>query len=438
VAADKRPTVEPYPFTPAFERAVVWLACTSPVFYGSTAHVLEPDAFASEAARLAVSAAHAIARDIGRGPASALLVVQRLRRMVDDGKITFEQMGAVSDFLDAAEDSKRSSTESITAEVSPILQRRAQMRAIVTATDKFASHGDFTKVTDMLQQAAQIGIADTTGGVLIGAGSFSSIERIRHATRCPCGIADLDDALDGGMARGQLGFFIGGSGAGKSMALAHAAGTALRLGMTVGVVTLELAEPYWLARIKANLTDLPINAILDGSMEEAKRRLMTMKLGIGILKEMTPHVTTVDDIKQWVRFEEERMGRPMDVLIVDYADKLTAPKKVGGAEHGEYQAMRVVYEGLRVYAIETGKWVWTASQASRPKRGDADVLDLQHVSDSMHKVRSADLVITLNPGDDGMRYFVAKNRTGRGRFTVGPLPIEFATARMAPVSVQTW
>jgi hypothetical protein len=44
-------------------------------------------------------------------------------------------------------------------------------------------------------------------------------------------------------------------------------------------------------------------------------------------------------------------------------------------------------------------WCFTASQAGRPSKDQKKKVDLEHVADSMHKVRVADLVIkgvTLN------------------------------------------
>ena len=101
----------------------------------------------------------------------------------------------------------------------------------------------------------------------------------------------------------------------------------------------------------------------------------------------------------------------------------------------EYLAMRYVYEGLRRdIAVARGMWVWTASQASRPSKDSNKRLDLHHVADSMHKVRVADQIITLNPKDDGqqMEFFIAKNRMGKARFSVGPIVTDFEKARIVP------
>jgi hypothetical protein len=61
---------------------------------------------------------------------------------------------------------------------------------------------------------------------------------------------------------------------------------------------------------------------------------------------------------------------------------------------------------------------------------------MDDASDSMGKIRNADYVVTLNGRDDNaqIEFFIAKNRLGVGRRTVGPLPTDFGVARISPVS----
>ncbi len=123
--------------------------------------------------------------------------------------------------------------------------------------------------------------------------------------------------------------------------------------------------------------------------------------------------------------------------MVDYADRVGAKAKKG-EQQSEYLGALSVYEGLRLYAAERKIFCWTASQASRQKDARKKRLDLDDVADSMHKIRVADLVITLNvTGDDGtdpmIKLFIAKHRTGRSRVEVGPLPTEFERARICPI-----
>jgi len=56
------------------------------------------------------------------------------------------------------------------------------------------------------------------------------------------------------------------------------------------------------------------------------------------------------------------------------------------------------------------------------------------MADSAHKARIADIVVTLNKGEEGITYYVAKHRTDAGQQTVGPIPTDFVYGRICPTS----
>jgi replicative DNA helicase len=218
------------------------------------------------------------------------------------------------------------------------------------------------------------------------------------------------------------------------MFLSHITAAAVLRGMKCLYATLELPEAIILARLKANLTGVPINSILEGSIEEAKTRMQELESGLGacIVKEFTPHATTIDDITEWVKNVEEEEGARIDLLVVDYGDKLSTSDK----RDDSYNAARVTFEGMRVFAVDHNIWVWTASQATRKGKESKKRVDLEHVADSMHKVRVADLVVTLNAQDDGeqIEFYIGKNRLGKSRMVIGPIPHQFELGRIAGVN----
>lgn len=225
----------------------------------------------------------------------------------------------------------------------------------------------------------------------------------------------------------------------NSMGLSHIGGTALLATLFVAYATLELPREVVLARVKANITGVPINTMLSGQVKNAIRRLEELehRLGRFVVQEFSPKATTVEDLKQWVaNVEQQAGGRKIDVLIVDYGDKLGAKAKKG-EQQNEYTGALAVFEGLRTYAAERKIFCWTASQASRQKDSKKR-LDLNDVADSMHKIRVADLVVTLNLRDaeteePQILFYVAKHRTGRSRCEVGPMPTEYERGRICPI-----
>ena len=431
-------STDPYGLAPGFEAQLVLLVCSSPRFFGVLGHALDPECLGTAPAKLAVRGAQAIARDLGHGPSSPLHVLQRLRRWVGEGQVTLEAVHAVSDLIDDAEDGAQLGEEAVIAEVRPILQKRIRAEAVRAGIADMARAGDLRRLVEAETKAASLGLVDTSAGIEMGDESFAEIEALRSLERLATGVPELDAELEGGLQRAGLGVVIGGSGDGKSVFMTHVSANTLRNGGFVACATLELPPALQLARVKSAVTGIPTNALIQdpAASAAAKKQLATMAqrgwLGRYVVQEFTPHMATVEDVKAWVATVEERAGKAVDLLVVDYADKMVGPRSTQTKESSEYTTGRVVFEALRIYAAQRKLFCWTGSQASR-RKDKKKLLDLDDVADSMHKVRVADLVITLNNDEDGMRFKVGKHRTGKGKMVVGPMPTDFGSGRITMV-----
>ena len=426
----------PYNMDPGFERAVLTLCARSPKFWGSVGQHLNEQALGSDLHKLAYRACRAVAQT-GRGPDSVVLVLQRLRRWVDEGKTKIEDVYAVSDLFDAAEDAGLPRDEDAAKELVPVLKARAR-NAVARATLEELAKPDtsFQKTAKLIKQVQTLGeVAESGAGTRFGgSASFDEVRKLMHLQRLPTGIDELDIELDGGMPRGCLGIVMGGPGGGKSMTLSHIGTRSIRHGLFAAYATFEVPVPTVTARIAANLTSIPINAILeDASVAEAL--LQQVQLGPLWIKEFTPLLSTMEDIEAWVAEIEAEEGRPVDVLLTDYGDKLGAPKNGGKeAEHG-YGVGRIVFERMRVYAHERKLWHWTGSQTTRGKDNKRKKTGIDDIADSMHKARVADLLVSCNVDEEQalILWNIAKNRHGAANKAVGPLPHEFHCGRVAPV-----
>lgn len=395
---------------------------------------VEPEAFSAGEARLIASAARAAAAD-KEYPGGKPVVLQRLMRLHREGKHTVEEVADAADYLhDACDDADGISVEDVVGELAPILRRRAENRAVKQAVEAYAKRQDLTEVVRNLQAAERIGRSETPLGTRVGSGSFDVIESIRGLTRLPTGISELDPEIGGGLARDTLTVAMGATGSGKSIFLSHLAGTAMLAGLHVAIATLELPRAYWIARLKANLTGVSTDEILDGSGTEACReRICELEarpsFGIATVADFTPYVTTFGEVAEWAKAEEQRSGRKVDLLVTDYADKL------GHTEDGEYLGMRAVYEAHRTWALDKHAWAATASASKRKEKSRR--ADIEDAADSIHKGRSADLWLSLSTSEDNasVEILVSKNRLGKGRSLIGPLPTEFEYGRLCPMAV---
>jgi hypothetical protein len=431
------PVVEPYGLAPAFERAVVWLCCCRPRFWGRVGHQVDPAHLETTSAKLAVKAAQAIAKDQeGKGSASTTLVIQRLRRWMTEGKVSKEQLDAVCDMFDLAEDEcAEDLEEAVITEIVPLLRRRMAQNALRLGMGAFTNDTSIAPVIDLFSKAERLGIQNASPGTKFGADTIDKLKALDKIERLKTGIPLLDHALDGGMMRGQLGVVGAPFGGGKSLFLTQVAVTAIWGGKTVAYATLELSEDQQQARLMANLVDLPINDLSGKRSEEAKRiyEIHAHHLGDIYFRHFAAQVTTVEDLREWVTIIEANGGKAVDVILVDYADKMVSANTKEKDTSG-YLGMRDVYEGLRVWVEARNGWCWTATQLKRKEskskkaRSDGD-----DVADSIHKSRVTDILITLNPDEEvsEIAYWIAKNRTGRSLFGTPPIPVNFACGRIA-------
>lgn len=421
---------ESYKLDPTFEETVVLALIRYPKFFGVVGHAIDPEALGKPLHALIVKTVRAVYKEIGHAPSEAI-IVQRFRRNVDDGLVTFDELQEAIDFFLDAPESIPSYSE-IVNELTPIIRRKLEGAVVRTAMEEFARKGDFEQTEKLITAAKAVGKVDRNAGLRLDGGAFARITRLAKMDRLPIGLDDLDYGLDGGMPRGCLGIYAAGTGCGKSMFLSSLAAHALASNRTVRVATLELNEETWTARVIANLTGEPVTKILAGDFKDARRKLEKRYASLGslVVKDFPAKLTSMLDIVQWDREESETDGSEGDLLIVDYVDKCRSHKR---EDQNEYAGQNTVAETLRVHAHEMKIWAWSASQPQRKAGKDKNRrIESDDLADSQGKARVTDLLITGTKNADGdmLDYFVAKNRYGRGDFAVGPIPHDWAHGRM--------
>jgi hypothetical protein len=146
------------------------------------------------------------------------------------------------------------------------------------------------------------------------------------------------------------------------------------------------------------------------------------------VQRFSPKHTTFADIRAWVKECEDAEGFAMDLIAIDYIDKL----KGRNLKDNEYITQGEQAEEFRVFCEDHGKWGLTGSQATMKGRDTRKRIGISDVRDSSRKVDVADQVITLTKSADGemITYFIGKNRYGVGEVEIGPLPHDWVRGRM--------
>jgi hypothetical protein len=241
----------------------------------------------------------------------------------------------------------------------------------------------------------------------------------------PTGIVGVDNVLDGGLSRGELGCWMADSKGGKSMFLLHlAAFTARASGRRVLMVLLEGSYAQTANRMDAWHARVAYKDAKRGNFEaDVFRKLRDEYRGMKdrlVIREMTSAWSyTAGDIRSEMDELRGQHGWVPDMLVVDYGDLLRSQTKAFSEE--EHQ--RNAFADLKTMTTQApGYAIWTASQARRPadplshkqkgkKDKDAEpeagpddsvmkwgkpVLSPRHMSDSYNKVRRVDFLGSIN------------------------------------------
>jgi len=261
----------------------------------------------------------------------------------------------------------------------------------------------------------------------IGTNYFQTLqERIRgrenggtNKRAIPVGITELDLKIGGGLKDGQLGLWLGGTGRGKSIALSHCGKIAVTHGYNVAHYTLELDEGDIAERYDAALTGVPINELGNHTAQvRRKAAFMQERWGHQLrIKHYPTGTASIMTIKQHLRQLDATGWRP-DLIIVDYGDLLKPLTNYQDV----YADLGAIFKDLRGLAGEMQLPIWSATQSNRVGLV-ADVIDVEHIADSIQKAFIGDVIIALCATKDEiekgvLRLFGVKNRNGPDKFTV--------------------
>jgi archaellum biogenesis ATPase FlaH len=217
----------------------------------------------------------------------------------------------------------------------------------------------------------------------------------------------MDRKLFGGMNRGELNIFAGGSGAGKSLFLANLGVNWALMGLNVVYLTLELSEALVSMRIDAMVTGISTKEIFkDLDDVEMKVKMIGKKAGMLQVKYM-PSGKTSNDVRAYLKEYEIKVGKKVDVLLVDYLDLLMpVSKKISPADL--FIKDKYVSEELRNLAVEKNCVLVTAAQLNRGAVEEVE-FDHSHISGGLSKIQTADNVFGI---------FTSRAMRERGRYQI--------------------
>jgi archaellum biogenesis ATPase FlaH len=302
------------------------------------------------------------------------------------------------------EDIKEGHIDWFMDEFESFIRHKALERAII-ASAELLDKSDYGAVEVLIKEAVQIGLARDMGtdyfadprGRLLGIKDKNG--------QVSTGWPSMDRRLFGGFNRGELNIFAGGSGAGKSLFLANLGVNWALQGLNVVYLTLELSEALVSMRIDSMLTGVSTKEIFkDLDDVEMKVKMIGKKAGMLQVKYM-PSGKTSNDIRAYLKEYEIKVGKKVDVLLVDYLDLLMpVSKKISPADL--FIKDKYVSEELRNLAVEKNCVFVTAAQLNRGAVEEVE-FDHSHISGGLSKIQTADNVFGI---------FTSRAMRERGRY----------------------
>ena len=268
--------------------------------------------------------------------------------------------------------------------------KQQELKKAIKKVNKILDAGDFEsydKCEEYIRDAIQVG--ETSEGAV---NVFSNLEEVltddfRHPV--PTGINGIDNLLEGGLAKGEIGVFLAPTGVGKTTVLTRVANTAYNLGYNVLQIFFE-DNPKIIQRKHITCwSGVPSKEQPERKEEVLEKIKNYRKRGTLMLEKMPSDTLTMLNIKNKIR-KLAAEGTKSDVVILDYIDCILPDRIFENEWKGEGSVMRQ-FETL---CNELNIVGWTAAQGNRSSIG-ADVVTTDQMGGSIKKAQVGHVIISI-------------------------------------------
>jgi len=285
-------------------------------------------------------------------------------------------------------------------------KRQELERAIMKAAD-LLEKGDFDPVEKLIKDAVQISLQRDMGTDYFHDPKQRLHNYFNQGGQVSTGWPQLDKLMYGGMSRGELNIFAGGSGSGKSLVMMNLALNWLSQGLSGVYISLELSEELTSLRTDAMLTNMSTKDIRKNLDDTALRvKMNSKKMGQYRVKAL-PAQSNVNAIRAYIKEVQIQTGIKVDFVMIDYLD-LVMPVSVKVNPNDQFIKDKYVSEELRNLAKELGVLLVTASQLNRSAVEEIE-FDHSHIAGGISKINTADYVFGI---------FTSRSMRERGKYQI--------------------
>ena len=320
---------------------------------------------------------------------------------------TYEQVRAVTGVeLKPVPDITESHNDWFLAEFEGFTKRQELERAILKSAD-LLEKGEYDPVEKIIKDAVQISLTKDMGTNYFENPRERLMALKDNNGQISTGWPAMDRKLFGGMNKGELNIFAGGSGSGKSLFMQNLAVNWVTAGLNGVYLSLELSEGLSAMRIDSMMTNISTKEVFkDLDTVEMKVKMAGKKAGSLQIKYM-PAQSNVNDIRAYLKELQIKNGWNIDFLLIDYLD-LLMPVSAKVSPSDLFVKDKYVSEELRNLAKELNCVFVTASQLNRGAVDEIE-FDHSHISGGLSKINTADNVFGI---------FTSRAMRERGRYQI--------------------
>jgi len=283
-------------------------------------------------------------------------------------------------------------------------KRNELERAILKAADMLEK-GEYDPVEKLIKDAVQISLTKDLGTEYFEDPRARLMAIKSNNGQVSTGWPTLDKRLFGGMNRGELNIFAGGSGSGKSLFMQNIAINWVTQGLNGVYLSLELSEGLCAMRMDSMVANVSTKEVFkDLDTIEMKVKMTGKKSGSLRIKYM-PAQSNVNQIRSYLKELQIQTGKRLDFIMVDYLD-LVMPVSAKVSPNDLFVKDKYVSEELRNLARELNILMITASQLNRGAVEEIE-FDHSHIAGGLSKINTADNVFGI---------FTSRAMRERGRY----------------------
>ena len=318
---------------------------------------------------------------------------------------TYEQVQAVTGVeLKPVPEVTESHNDWFMQEFEGFTKRQELERAILKSAD-LLEKGEYDPVEKIIKDAVQISLTKDMGTDYFEDPRSRLMALKDNNGQISTGWPAVDRKLFGGMNKGELNIFAGGSGSGKSLFMQNLAVNWVTTGLNGVYLSLELSEGLSAMRIDSMLTNVSTKEVFkDIDTVEMKVKMVGKKAGNLQIKYM-PAQSNVNDIRAYLKELQIKNGWKIDFLLIDYLD-LIMPVSAKVSPNDLFVKDKYVSEELRNLAKELNCVFVTASQLNRGAVEEIE-FDHSHIAGGLSKINTADNVFGI---------FTSRAMRERGRY----------------------